>query len=72
MEVKQQIVGWVHEIDRLRAELVDHWAKAQKSVAAGRVDDSISLLNRYFHLREQLEVVEARLAGTLRGSFSDK
>jgi hypothetical protein len=72
MEVKQQIVGWVREIDSLRAELADHWSKAQRSVAAGRVDDAISLLNRYFYLREQLEGVEAKLAGTLRGSFSDK
>jgi hypothetical protein len=72
MEMKEQIVGWVVEIDNLRAELADHWSKVQKSVAADRVDDAISLLNGYFHLKEQLEGVEARLASTLHSSFSDK
>ncbi len=72
MELKQQIVGWVREIDNLRTELADHWSKVQKSIAAGRVDDAISLLNGYFHLKEQLEGVEARLASALHTSFSDK
>lgn len=72
MEQKEQIVRLVRQIDELNAEIARHWAMVQKSVADGRIDDAISLLNAYFGLKTKLEGVEANLAGTLHGYFSDK
>ncbi len=72
MEMKQQIAAWVRDIDSLRSELADHWSKVQKSVAANRVDDAISLLNRYFNLKQELEGAESRLASAIHTNFSEK
>lgn len=72
MDTKGQIVGWVHRIDQLRAETKNLWTKAQEHIAGGRVDDAISLLNAYFSQKEELTLVEAKLASTLHASFSDK
>ncbi|MGO9211892.1 MAG: hypothetical protein ACLPXM_01030 [Terriglobales bacterium] len=70
--MKEQLVVWVRQIDELKAQIAEHWSMVQKCVADGHVDDAISLLNAYFRLRVKLEGVEANLAGTLGGYFSDK
>jgi hypothetical protein len=72
MDMKDQIVGWVHRIDHLRNETEKHWSNIQKSIAAGRVDDAISLLNAYFGLKQELIAVEAKLEGMLHSYFSEK
>jgi hypothetical protein len=72
MDNKDQVVKFVHEIDRLRADTLSHWEKVQVSIEAGRVDDAISLLNGYFYVKEQLEGTESRLSSLLRGYFSEK
>lgn len=72
MDMKDQILGWVHQIDHLKAETEKLWSKVQKSVAAGRVDDAITLLNAYFHMQDQLAAVETNLKGMLHGYFPDK
>jgi len=71
-EMKQQIVGWVRQIDEVKGQIAEHWSMIQKSVADGHVDDAISLLNAYFRLKLKLEGVERQLRGTLGGYFSDK
>ncbi len=70
--MKEQLVVWVRQIDELKAQIAEHWSMVQKCVADGHVDDAITLLNAYFRLRVKLEGVEANLAGTLGGYFSDK
>jgi len=72
MDMKDHIVGWVHQIDQLKAETENLWTKAQKCITAGHVDDAITLLNAYFALQEQLAGVEANLKTVLHGYFSDK
>ena len=72
MDVKQQIIMYVNEIGSLRSQVSQHWSWAEKSIQAGHVEDAIPLLNRYFHLKEQLEGAESRLASALRGTFSDR
>jgi hypothetical protein len=72
MDMKIQIVGWVRRIDELKAETEKHWVNVQKSIAAGQVDDAISLLNAYFGLQQELTGVEGNLASMLRSNFSDK
>jgi len=71
-DMKQQIAGWVRQIDELRGQIEEHWSMIQKCIADGHVDDAISLLNAYFRLKVKLEGVEASLTGTLGGYFSDK
>ena len=72
MDMKKQVVDQFRAIGVLNADIAEHWSMAQESVADGRVDDTISLLNAYFRLKEKLEGVEAQLKGTLKGYFSDK
>lgn len=72
MEMKQQLGVWVREVDDLRDRVAHHWAMVRRSVAAERMDDAISLLNRYFHLKQQLDGVESRLEGAIHSNFSDK
>jgi hypothetical protein len=71
-DMKEQIAGWVREIDQLKGQIAEHWSMIQKCVIDNHMDDAISLLNAYFRLKVKLEGVEARLAGTLGGYFSDK
>jgi hypothetical protein len=71
-DMKLQIVGWVGQIDDLKKQIADHWLMVQQSVSAGDTDKAITLLNAYFRLKTKLEGVEASLAGTLGGYFSDK
>jgi hypothetical protein len=71
-DMKQQIVGWVKQIDEVKDQIAEHWSMIQKSVAAGHVDDAISLLNAYFRLKLKLEGVEGQLRSTLGGYFSDR
>jgi|HubBroStandDraft_4_1064222.scaffolds.fasta_scaffold1159055_2 hypothetical protein len=72
MEIKQQVTGWVREIDELRIEISDHWSMAQKCVEHECAEEAISILNRYFHLKERLAGVEARLGSALLTNFSEK
>jgi hypothetical protein len=72
MEIQGQIVVWVREIESLKRQVLDHWSMVQKSIADDRVGDAISLLNRYFHLREQLNGTEHRLESALHSHFADK
>jgi hypothetical protein len=51
-DMKQQIAGWVRQIDELRGQIEEHWSMIQKCIADGHVDDAISLLNAYFRLSE--------------------
>jgi hypothetical protein len=69
---KKQIVGWVGQVDEIKEEAAEHWSMAKRAVADGKVDDAISLLNRYFRLKVKLEKVESSLASLLHGYFSDK
>ena len=71
-DMKQQIVGWVGQIDELNKLIVDHWAMIQQSISAGETDRAITLLNAYLRLKTKLKGVETSLAGTLGGYFSDK
>jgi hypothetical protein len=70
--MKNQIVSCVRQIDQLKAEKAELWTKVSKCIADGHVDDAISLLNRYFSMKEELEGLEANLAGMLKGHFADK
>jgi hypothetical protein len=72
MDMKEQIVGWVHRIDQLKTETEKLWSKVQQSVAAGHVDDTITLLNAYFNTQEQLSGIEAELKSMLHSYFPDK
>jgi hypothetical protein len=72
MEMKDQIVNWVREINQLRGQEAELWAHITTSAVDGRTDDAISLLNRYFSLKQKLEGVEASVASMLKGHFSDK
>lgn len=72
MENKEQIVRGVRQIDELRTSIARHWTMVQKCVADNQKDEAITLLNRYFSLRGQLEREEANLAGILHGYFSEK
>ena len=72
MDIKDQIVSCVRQIDRLNTQKADLWTKVRKCIADHRVDDAITLLNRYFSVKEKLEGVETSLAGMLKGQFSDK
>lgn len=72
MDMKRQIAVWVRQIDEIKGQVIQHWSLAQKAVEAGDIDSAISLLNRYFRLKVQLEGVEANLASMLHGYFSDK
>lgn len=71
-DMKQQIVGWVKQIDEVKGQIAEHWSMIQKSAATGHVDDAISLLNAYFRLKLKLEGVESQLRSTLGGYFSDR
>lgn len=71
-DLKQQIVGWVGQIDELNKQIVEHWTMIQQSISAGETDKAITLLNAYFRLKTKLKNVETSLAGTLGGYFSDK
>ncbi|HLM79890.1 MAG TPA: hypothetical protein VK302_04575 [Terriglobales bacterium] len=71
-DMKEQIVGWVRQIDELKGQIAEHWSMIQKCVADGHVDDAISLLNAYLRLKVKLDGIEASLAGTLGGYFSDR
>jgi hypothetical protein len=72
MDTKTQIVAWVGQIEQAKAEMAEHWKNVQQSLTRGHVDDAISLLNRYFSLKMELEQIEASLVGTLKAQFSDK
>ncbi len=72
MGMEDQVVGWVHRIDQLKAETEGLWTKTQECIAAGHVDDAITLLNAYFGLQEQMERLEANLKSLLHSYFSDK
>lgn len=72
MDMKQQIMGWVSQIDDLKKQLSEHWSMVQQSVEAGNSDRAITLLNAYFRLQTKLEGVEAQLRSLLHGYFSDK
>ena len=72
MDMKDEIVRFVREIEELKTEQTDLWMKASNFIASGHVDDAISILNRYFSKKEKLEGAESRLAGILKGHFSDK
>jgi hypothetical protein len=72
MDMRGQIVGWVHRIDQLKAETEKLWSKVQQSVAAGYVDDAITFLNAYFNTQEQLSAIEAELKSMLHSYFPDK
>lgn len=71
-DMKKQIAAWVRQIDDVKAQVAQHWSLGQKAIEAGDIDSAISLLNRYFRLKVQLEGVEANLASMLHGYFSDK
>ena len=71
MDMKQQIVGWVRQIDDLNAEIAGHWSMIQKSVAAGDLENAIPLLRAYFSLKTRLVGVESSLEGMLHGYFSE-
>jgi hypothetical protein len=72
MDMNNQIAICVRQIDSLEAEKDELWTKASKLVADGHVEKAISLLNRYFSMKVQLEGLESRLAGMLKDYFSDK
>jgi hypothetical protein len=72
MDMKQQIMGWVTQIDDLQGQISEHWSMVQKSVSAGDADKAITLLNAYFRLKTKAEGVESQLRGVLGGYFSDK
>jgi hypothetical protein len=71
MDMKQQIMGWVSQIDDIQKQISEHWTMVQKSVAAGDADKAITLLNAYFRLKTKAEGVEAQLRGMLGGYFAD-
>lgn len=71
-DMKQQIAGWVSQIDDLNKQITDHWEMVRQSVAAGNNDKAITLLNAYYRLKTKLKTVEGNLVGTLGGYFSDK
>jgi len=70
--MKEQIAGYVRQIDDLNRDIAEHWSMAQKFVADNQVDKAISILNAHFRLKIKLEQVEASLIGILKGYFSDK
>jgi len=72
MDAKQEIIGRVRQIDDLRAQVSHHWSMARDCVNSGDIDAAIPLLNAYFTLKEQLEGVESRFRGMLKGQFSDR
>jgi hypothetical protein len=72
MDMTSRIANSVRQIDRLRADKANLWAKASKLVAEGHTEEAISLLNRYFSLEEELLGAEASLASTLKGYFTDR
>jgi hypothetical protein len=72
MDIKQLIVGRVHQIDDLRAQVVQHWSMVQQSVKTGDIDAAIPLLNAYFALKVKLEGAESGLESMLKGQFSDR
>lgn len=72
MDTNDQIAGWVREIDRLHAEKEDLWRNIRKCVDDSRVDDAVSLLNRFFSMKERIERVQADLIGTLKAKLADK
>ena len=55
MDMTDQIVRFVRQIDALQTETAKHWTSARKSIDDGRMDDAITLLNAYFHLKQELE-----------------
>jgi len=69
---KQQIVALVRDFERVKSGIDEHWGKAQKLIVNGHIDEAISLLNRYFSLRTELEQLEGQLAGILKGYFTEK
>ena len=71
-DLKEQIAGYVRQIDDLNREIAEHWSMAQKLVADNHVDKAISILNAYFRLKTKLRQVEGSLAAILLGHFSDK
>ena len=72
MDVKQQIIGRVHQIDDLRAQILQRWSMVQQSVKKGDIAAAIPLLNAYFALQVKLDGVESGLRSMLKGQFSDK
>ena len=72
MDMTNQIANSVRQIDRLRVEQSELWAKAAKFVADGQVDHALSLLNRYFSKKEELEGSEQSLASQLKSYFQDR
>jgi hypothetical protein len=52
MGMQDQVVGWVHRSDQLKAETESLWTKTQECISAGHVDDAITLLNAYFGLQD--------------------
>lgn len=72
MDNKEQMVGLIHEIDRLKLNVIDYWNKVRLSIDAGRVDDAISILHAYFHAKQQVEKAESQLLGILGGQYADR
>jgi hypothetical protein len=72
MDMKIEIVRRVHLVERLKREREELWTKANGLVVGGHIDDAISLLNRYFGIKEELEGAEAGLESLLKGHFSDR
>ena len=70
--MKEQIIGYVRQIDQLNAEIANHWAKVQKCLDSGQKDDAILLLSAYFGFKEKVEGVEANLKSLLHSNFADK
>jgi hypothetical protein len=69
---REQIVALARACDRVKLEIDSHWAKAHKLLTNNHTNEAISLLNRYFSLRTELEQLEGSLVGILKGYFPDK
>jgi len=72
MDTKGQIANYVREIDRVSADKENLWRMIRKCIQDDHVDDAISLLNRYFGMKERIERVETDLQGLLKAQLADK
>jgi hypothetical protein len=72
MDLKLQIVGLFRQIEQLTAQKAELWTLAKKCLDENNVDGAITLLNRYYSVKEKLDITESGLGSLLRGQFSDK
>jgi hypothetical protein len=72
MDPKLQIVGMVRQIEQLTEQKGELWSLAKKSLDENNVSGAITFLNRYFSIKERLDMTESSLASLLKGQFSDK